>query len=254
LIFIYSLLDAYMATKALNDENTVSTSSSLTSPIITLDGPTASGKGTIAKAVAERLGFHYLDSGALYRVVALASLQDIPQNTEANATPEYINAIVERIRTLDIVFSQEQILLNGQDVTQAIRAEAVGQQASALAVHIPIRAALLDRQRAFHQPPGLVADGRDMGTVVFTQASLKIFLTASVEARAERRYAQLQKQGLDASISMSALLKNLQERDARDCTRAVAPLKPAPDAKILDTSTLSIDAVVALVMQWFSVQ
>ncbi len=246
-----------MTSKVLDDENAISSSavsSFLTSPIITLDGPTASGKGTIAKAVADRLGFHYLDSGALYRVVALASLRDIPQSTGASETLEYINAIVERIRTLDIVFSQEHILLNGQDVTQAIRAEAVGQQASALAVHVPVRTALLERQRAFHQPPGLVADGRDMGTVVFTQASLKIFLTASVEARAQRRYAQLQKQGLDASISMPALLKNLQERDARDCTRAVAPLKPAPDAKILDTSTLSIDAVIALVMHWFSAQ
>ncbi len=220
-------------------------------PVITIDGPTASGKGTIARAVAAKLGFHYLDSGALYRLIALASLRNAQFDSAIDGTPEYIATLVRLIETVDIEFSEERITLNGQDVTQDIRAEEVGQCASAIAVYAPIRAALLARQRVFHQPPGLVADGRDMGTVVFPDAPLKIFLTASVEARAKRRYKQLQEQGQDFSASMPTLLKNLEARDARDYARAVSPLQPAPDARILDGSTMSIDAVIATVMEWF---
>ena len=211
-------------------------------PVVTIDGPSASGKGTVAQRVAEELGFHYLDSGALYRLTALAS-------TRHHIAIEQIDALAEVAGNLQIAFRGDAVLLEGHDVAHEIRAEAIGNRASALAVHGPVRAALVARQRAFRAEPGLVADGRDMGTVIFPDATLKVFLTASPEARAERRYKQLIGKGFSANIEN--LLKDLRERDARDSSRSTAPLKPANDAITLDTSALSVDEAVATVIGWF---
>ncbi|PTB18475.1 (d)CMP kinase [Trinickia symbiotica] len=211
-------------------------------PVITIDGPTASGKGTVAALVAARLGFHLLDSGALYRLAALASLR-------YDVAPDAADALVALVDDLHITFREGLAQLDGVDVSDEIRAEAIGNRASAIAVHQPVRAALVARQRAFRKEPGLVADGRDMGTVIFPDAALKVFLTASVEARAERRYKQLIQKGFSAN--MDDLLRDLRERDARDTNRAAAPLKPAADAKLLDTSALSIDEAVDQVVQWY---
>jgi cytidylate kinase len=200
-------------------------------PVIAIDGPSASGKGAVASRVAAALGFHYLESGALYRLVALAG-GDAPAETA---------------KRLDVVFRDGLILLKKQDVTEKIREEAVGIRASEIASLPAVRAALLERQRAFRQPPGLVADGRDMGTVVFPDAVLKVFLTASVEVRAQRRYKQLIDKGNHANLA--ALSRDLEERDKRDAARAVAPLKPAVDAVSLDSSELTIDEVVDLVLK-----
>ncbi len=213
-------------------------------PIITIDGPTASGKGTVAQRVATLLGFHYLDSGALYRLAALASLR-------RQVAVDDSEMLARLVGELPIVFKESSIKLDGVDVAHEIRAENVGVRASEIAIHQPVRAALVARQRAFRTAPGLVADGRDMGTVIFPDADLKIFLSASVQTRAQRRYKQLIDKGFSAS--MSALLQDLQERDARDSKRAVAPLKAAEEAKMLDTSNLSVDEAVATVMQWFGV-
>jgi cytidylate kinase len=198
-------------------------------PVIAIDGPAASGKGTIAAGVAAALGFHYLDSGALYRLVALQSLEHaIDAADEA--------ALAATAAALGVRFLSGRIELDGRDVTELIRGEAVS------------KAALLARQRAFRQPPGLVADGRDMGTVVFPDAALKVFLTASAEERARRRYKQLIEKGI--SVTLEGLLRDIRERDARDASRPVAPLRPAADAVALDTTDLSIaaatDAVLAL--------
>ena len=208
-------------------------------PVITVDGPTASGKGTVAQRVARRLGFAYLDSGALYRLVALAAL-DRAIDLAEEAT------LADLAAHLDVRFVDDRILLDGRDVSDALRAEAVGNAASAVAVFPAVRAALLERQRACRVAPGLVADGRDMGTVIFPDAPVKIFLTASVEARAERRTKQLMEKGFPVNIA--ALLRDLQERDARDAARAAAPLRPADDALVIDSSAMGIDEVVQAIL------
>jgi cytidylate kinase len=211
-------------------------------PVITIDGPTASGKGTVAALVAANLGFHLLDSGALYRLAALASLR-------YNIEPNDADALAKLIDDLHITFREGLAQLDGVDVSTEIRAEAIGNRASAIAVHASVRTALIARQRAFRKLPGLVADGRDMGTVIFPDAALKVFLTASVEARAARRHKQLIQKGFSAN--MDDLLRDLRERDERDSKRAAAPLKPAADAQLLDTSALSVDQAVDQVVNWF---
>jgi cytidylate kinase len=211
-------------------------------PVITIDGPTASGKGTVASRVAEALAYAFLDSGALYRLTALSAQQaGVDLADEA--------AVAKLAAGLDVRFVGEQILLSGKDVGDAIRAEAVGNAASRIATLPAVRQALVDLQHSFLKTPGLVADGRDMGTVIFPQATLKVFLTASVEARAERRYKQLIGKGFPAN--MAALLQDLRERDERDTNRAVAPLKPAEGAHVLETSSMTIDAAVAQVLAWY---
>jgi cytidylate kinase len=211
-------------------------------PVITIDGPTASGKGTVAQLVAAHLGFHLLDSGALYRLAALAAQR-------YGVGKDDVAALVALIDDLHITFREGCAQLDGVDVSTEIRQEAIGKLASAIAVHAPVRGALVARQRAFRKPPGLVADGRDMGTVIFTDAVLKVFLTASAEARAQRRYKQLIQKGFSANID--DLLRDLRERDARDANRASAPLKPAAHARLLDTSTLSIGEAVDRVVAWY---
>lgn len=208
-------------------------------PVIAIDGPTASGKGTVAGLVASKLGWHYLDSGAIYRVLALAALkQGVDLVDEA--------ALATLGRELDVSFSADQIWLAGEDVSLDLRREETGNAASKIAALPAVREALLARQRAFCRAPGLVSDGRDMGSVVFPQAFLKVFLTASAESRAERRHKQLIAKGLPANIA--DLLRDLQERDARDSSRAVAPLKPCEDAVVLDTTALSIEEAVQFVL------
>ena len=211
-------------------------------PVIAIDGPTASGKGTVASLVAQKLGFHYLDSGALYRLVALAS-EKLGINVK-NAVE--LGLLVPKLL---ISFKNNQILLDGEDVTDAIRTENIGLRASALAVHPEVRSALVGLQRGFRQSPGLVADGRDMASVIFPDAVLKVFLTASAQARAERRYKQLIAKGISAKLS--DLLQDLQERDARDSSRGAAPLVIAEGAKVLETSDLSIDQAVKTVLDWY---
>ena len=211
-------------------------------PVIAIDGPSASGKGTIAKRVAESLGFHYLESGALYRLVALASLH---AGVSAGDEPK----LVEIAASLPAEFRGEQIFLSGKDVTDAIREEAVGIRASEIAPIAPVRAALLERQRAFRRARGLVAEGRDMASVVFPDATLKIFLTASLEERARRRHKQLMDKGIHANLP--TLFGDLAERDRRDAARAVAPLAAAPDAVHIDATNLAVDAVVAAVLERF---
>jgi cytidylate kinase len=212
----------------------------MSAPVIAIDGPSASGKGTVASRVADALDFHYLESGALYRLVGLECLRK-------NLTE--LAAVVEVARNLPVNFHNERITLGNQDVTDAIRAEDCGVKASEVARIPEVRQALLARQRAFRMPPGLVADGRDMGTIVFPDAALKVFLTASPEIRAERRYKQLIDKGIGANLR--ALSRDLQERDERDAKRAVAPLVPAPDSQVLDSSALSIDQVVETIVGWW---
>lgn len=210
-------------------------------PVIAIDGPSASGKGTVAALVARRLGWHYLDSGSLYRLVALAAQRGgIASGDEA--------ALAALAQALPASFEDGRVLLAGDDVTDAIRSESASVGASKVAVLPGVRAGLLARQRAYRQPPGLVAEGRDMGSVVFPDAPLKVFLTASVESRADRRYKQLMEKGMTATLD--ALLQDLRERDARDSSRAVAPLKQCADALLLDTTSMSIDESVERVLQW----
>ncbi len=208
-------------------------------PVIAIDGPAASGKGTVAKRVAATLGWHYLDSGALYRLIALKALR-------SGTDPDRAEALAALARSLDCAFASERLWLEGADVTDAVRDEPVSLAASRVAVHPGVRTALYDRQRAFRRAPGLVADGRDMGTVVFPDARLKVFVTASAQERAGRRYKQLEEKGIDVNIQ--SLLRDIQERDERDESRAAAPLAPAADAAILDTTQMTIDGVVAAVL------
>ena len=210
--------------------------------VIAVDGPAASGKGTVAVGVARALLFHYLDSGSLYRLVALRALRT---GTPLGAAP----ALARLASGLDVDFQDGAIVLEGEDVTDAIRTEGVSAAASEVAIHPGVRAALFERQRGFRRPPGLVADGRDMGTVVFPDASVKVFVTASAEERARRRYKQLIAKGI--SITMESLLRDIRERDARDAGRAAAPLKPAADAVVLDTTDLTIEAAVDRVLELY---
>jgi len=208
-------------------------------PVIAIDGPSASGKGTVGQRVAEALGFHYLDSGALYRLVALSALKaGVPVDDESK-----VSALAA---SLDAAFTASGILLDGEPVGPALRSEETGSAASRLAALPKVRAALLERQRAFRRPPGLVADGRDMGSVVFLDADLKIFLTASAGERARRRYNQLIEKGLSAS--MPNILQDIEQRDAHDTQRGVAPLRMCADAQMLDTTGLTIDEVVETVV------
>ena len=211
-------------------------------PVIAIDGPSASGKGTIAQAVAVALGFHYLDSGALYRLVALEAIKaGVDFDDEAG-----LAALAE---DLDVHFRGGEIWISDQCVTNEIRSEACGNGASRIAPWPAVRQALLARQRAFREAPGLVAEGRDMGTVVFADATLKVFLTASAAVRAERRHKQLKEKGIDANIH--TLLRELRERDQRDSARNVAPLQQAADAQELDSSGLGIDEIVRQVLDWY---
>jgi len=211
-------------------------------PVIAIDGPSASGKGTVAKRVAQALGFHYLESGALYRLVALASLR-------SGIAADDATALARLADSLEVRFAGDGVYLDGENVSQALYDERCGERASQVAPHAAVRGALLARQRAFRRPPGLVADGRDMGTVVFPDAALKVFLTASAEERARRRYNQLKQKGIHANLR--ALSRDLAARDARDTARAVAPLTRAADARALDCSSLAVDAVVEAVLTWW---
>ena len=211
-------------------------------PVIAIDGPSASGKGTVAQAVASALGWHYLDSGALYRLVALAALRSGTALFDKSA----LGAMAAN---LDAEFCGCEILLNKQIVTEDIRSEECGNAASAVAAIPEVREGLLQRQRAYRQAPGLVADGRDMGSVVFPDARLKVFLTATAETRAERRYKQLIDKGIVATLQ--SLLRDLKERDARDQSRSVAPLQQNPDARLLDTTGMSVATATGQVLEWY---
>lgn len=214
-------------------------------PVLTIDGPSGSGKGTISRAVADALGWHLLDSGAIYRAVGYAaSMAGIDLSDAA--------AVTRCAETTKITFrdpkdgGETRVIVNGHDATDEIRTETCGAAASAIAAIPAVRTALFEKQRSFRKAPGLVADGRDMGTVVFTDAAHKIFLTASAEERARRRYKQLKEKGL--TVTLSSLLREIQARDERDATRKVAPLKPATGALIVDTTAIAVDDVVARVL------
>ncbi len=214
-------------------------------PVIAIDGPTGSGKGTIARALAAALGWHLLDSGALYRLVALVATRQGLDVTDGAA-------LAAAAASLDVAFSaageSEEARLSGEDVTALLRTEECGALASKIASTPTVRAALLARQRDFARPPGLVADGRDMGTVVFPSAPLKVFLTASPQERAKRRYNQLKEKGID--VSLPDLSREIARRDERDANRRVAPLKPAMDARVLDSTGVSPEEVIARIRDW----
>ena len=213
-------------------------------PVVTIDGPSGSGKGTISRGLANRLGWHLLDSGALYRLVALAAAK--------HGAPETPSELANVAASMEVRFGArsgaEQVLLAGADVTDALRTENAGAAASRVAAVPEVRAALLQRQREFAQLPGLVADGRDMGTVVFPEAPLKVFLTATPQERAMRRHKQLKEKGID--VSLPDLSWDIAQRDARDANRAVAPLKPAPDARVIDSTSLTPEEVIASILKW----
>lgn len=212
-------------------------------PVITIDGPSGTGKGTLAVRIKQRLGWHLLDSGALYRSLALAAVNS---SISLNDEEKLGELALHLPLTFEPGAGEVQIFLSGQNVSDAIRTEEIGSAASKVASIPVVRAMLLERQRAFRQPPGLVADGRDMGTVVFVDATLKIFLTASAEERAERRYKQLKQKGI--SVTLARLLEDICDRDRRDEQRSVSPLRPAPDAIQLDTTSVEIDEVEENVM------
>ena len=214
-------------------------------PVIAIDGPSASGKGTVAQLVATKLGFHYLDSGALYRIVAFAAQQN-------NIAWSDALAVTECAKTLSIEFTNEQVFLNKKDVSNEIRTEEIGKGASQVAVHAPLRSALVDMQHSFCKAPGLVADGRDMGTVIFPDAKLKVFLTASTETRAQRRYQQLL--GKNQPANYENILQDLTERDARDKNRTSAPLVMAGDAILLETDNLGISEAVDYILQKYQIR
>ena len=211
-------------------------------PVIAIDGPSASGKGTVAQLVALALGFHYLDSGLLYRLVALAALR-------SGVALDDEGRLVSIAASLDAGFAPGEVRLAGESVTEAIRDEDCSNGASRVAAWPGVRSALIGRQRAFRRAPGLVAEGRDMGSVVFADSGLKVFLTATVEARAERRYKQLKGKGIAATLSI--LLQDLRERDARDAARGVAPLKQCPDARLLDTTAMSAAEAAERILAWY---
>jgi len=212
-------------------------------PVIAIDGPSASGKGTVAQLVAGELGFHYLNSGALYRLVALGVMN------QGQRTSDEAAAAAFAVQLPIPVFEGDEVIFEGRDVSDDLRSEQVSTAASFVAAQPRVRQALLARQRAFRRPPGLVAEGRDMGSVVFPDAGLKVFLTASPEARAERRHKQLKEKGIAATLP--ALLQDLRERDARDALRSVAPLKQSPGARRLDTTSLSAGQAAALIAGWY---
>ena len=212
-------------------------------PVIAIDGPSASGKGTIAQLVAKKLGFHYLDSGALYRLVAFKAAQ-------SRADIEDKDLLANIARNLNVLFKNDVIYLDGKIVSDDIRTEECGILASQLAAYPQIREALTERQREFCQPPGLVTDGRDMGSVIFPNAILKIFLTASAEIRAQRRYKQLKEKGINANINN--LLQDIQKRDERDSNRNIAPLQQSADARLLDTTSLTISQAQDAVLSWYN--
>lgn len=214
-------------------------------PVIALDGPGGAGKGTVAQAVASRLGWHLLDSGSLYRIAAFAALQ-------RGIALDDSTAVAAVAAELDVQFAEGadgvRVILDGSDVTDDIRSEEAGRSASIVARDSAVREALIDRQRAFARPPGLVADGRDMGSVVFPDAPLKVFLTASVDERARRRYKQLKDKGMD--VSLPALSRDMEERDRRDTERPVAPLRATEDARVLDSTNLGVQEVIDQVIVW----
>jgi len=212
-------------------------------PVITVDGPSGSGKGTISRRVAAHLGWHLLDSGALYRLVGLAAVGHGVALDDAEGLAAVAAAMRVRFGS-----DAERVELDGTDVTAGLRTEAAGAAASRVAAIPAVRAALLQRQRDFARPPGLVADGRDMGTVVFPAASLKVFLTASADERAARRHKQLKEKGID--VSLPDLSWDIAQRDARDANRTVAPLKPAPDARVIDSTRLTPEEVIAHILKW----
>lgn len=214
-------------------------------PVLAIDGPSGSGKGAVSQALAAQLGWHFLDSGALYRLLALAAL-----DRDANLADGAI--LADLAARLDLRFETDpgqagRVWMDARDVTDAIRTEMCGNTASRIAALPAVRAALLQKQRDMRRPPGLVADGRDMGTTVFPDAMLKVFLTASPEVRADRRYKQLKEKGLD--VNLPRLLGEIRERDARDAERVASPLRPAEGAYVLDTSALAINEVVTLILE-----
>ncbi len=215
-------------------------------PVLTIDGPSGSGKGTVSRMVAETLGWHLLDSGALYRAVGFAAGMEGLDLSDAEA-------VTRCAQTTRIAFrdpgdgSETRVIVNGMDATDELRTETCGAAASAIAAIAGVRAALFDKQRAFRKAPGLVADGRDMGTVIFPDAGIKVFLTASAEERAKRRHKQLKEKGL--GVTLAALLREIQARDVRDAGRAVAPLKPAADATVIDSTGMTVERVVAAVLE-----